>query len=510
MASDHQSILITGGRIYDHDGDHHQPATADILIEDTRIVRVEPDLAGAQEIRRRADRVIDARDKLILPGFVNAHYHSHDTLLKGCFETEPLEVWVLGALPPAYPKRSKEEVRARTLLGAAECIHSGMTTLQDMLTIFPFDPEHVDVVMEAYAEIGIRVVFALQIGDIGGLKRVPFWEETVPKEFHKYLGASVEPFAGVDPVDAVMGEYQRYRDANARITWGLAPTSPEFCSPSLLERLAALSAEHDLPVYTHIYESRSMALAGRLFMPEHDGSQVKYLNSVGLLGPRLSLAHSVWMLPEEIELIAETGTNVAACPVGNMKTKSGIAPIREYLEAGVNVAIGCDNSSCSDAQNMFQALKLFACLTAISHPEPGTPSAADTIRCATLGGAAVAGLTGEVGAIKPGMKADLALLDLSNLPLVPLNSAARQIVFSESGTSVDMVLIDGRVVLEDRRLTTIDETELRDSVEVVMQTLRKDVTDVKDRLTTLYPHLLEAWRKGWATDAGLHRYLGGP
>ena len=507
MASGAEMILIEGGLVYDHDGDPHLPARADILIEGARIARVGPGLAAAPEARD-AGRVVDARDRLVVPGFVNAHYHSHDVLLKGCFETEPLEVWVLGALPPAYPKRSTEEVRARTLLGAAECIHGGMTTVQDMLTVFPPDPDHVDAALAAYTEIGIRVVFALQIGDIPGIERVPFWAETVPPEHHRHLGASVEPFAGVDPVDAVLAEYRRARGGNARIGWGLAPTSPEFCSPGLLERLAAESRAHDLPVFTHIYESRSMALAGRRYMPEHGGSQLRYLDAVGLLGPRLCLAHAVWMLPEEIARIAEAGASVAACPAGNLKTKSGVAPIREYLAAGVNVALGCDNSSCGDAQNMFQAMKLFAGLAAVSDPEPGPPSAADTIRCATLGGAAAAGLAGTVGAIRPGMKADLTLLDLAGLPLVPLNSAARQLVFAESGASIDMVLIDGRVVLEDRRLTMIDEDELRASVEVVMHGLRDDVARVQRRLRTLYPHLLAAWRKSWGEEVGLDRYVG--
>ena len=166
---------------------------------------------------------------------------------------------------------------------------------------------------------------------------------------------------------------------------GSAPTSPEFCTPALLEGLAGLSAEFGLPVITHIYESRGMAVAGRLFMPEHDGSQVKYLRSTGLLGANVGLAHSVWMRPDEIEILAETGTNVILNPVGNLKTRSGVPPIRGYLDAGVPTAIGCDNCSCGDSQNMFHAMKAFAGLAAVTNPEPGPPTAADTIACATLG-----------------------------------------------------------------------------------------------------------------------------
>ena len=204
--TDTRRVLITGGRVYDHDGDIHQPSRVDVLIEGDEIVRVAAGLAEAG--LDPTTRVIDANDKLLIPGFVNAHYHSHDVLLKGCFETLPLELWVLSALPPSYPKRSREEVRARTLLGAAECLRNGITTIQDMLTIFPFDPDHLDVVMEAYREIGIRTVFALQIGDIRGLDRVPYWRETVPEAFHEYLSAAVEPFGGQDPSEIAADHYR--------------------------------------------------------------------------------------------------------------------------------------------------------------------------------------------------------------------------------------------------------------------------------------------------------------
>ena len=505
--SEANELLITGGRVYDHDGDVHRPAQADILIEGAEIVRVEAGLADRLS-GGGGPRVIDARDKLLVPGFVNAHYHSHDVLLKGCFETLPLEFWVLSALPPSYPKRSREEVRARTLLGAAECLKNGITTIQDMLTIFPLDPDHVDVVMDAYREIGIRVVFALQIGDIKGLDRVPFWRETVPEEFHGYLSASAEPFSGQDPVELVAEQYRRYRDTDPRITWALGPTSPEFCSPGLLKSLAELSESHDLPVVSHIYESRPMALASRMFLSEHGGSQVRYLEANGLLSPRLSLAHSVWMAQDEIEMLADAGANAVLCPAGNLKTKSGIAPIRDYMGAGVNLGLGCDNCSCGDAQNMFQAMKLLCGLAAVSDPEPGPPSAADAMRTATLGGARAAGLDGQVGAIRPGMKADISILDLASLALVPLNSAARQLVFAEGGSGVETVIVAGQTVVENRRLTTIDEAALRQAVEEVMPGVRADLEVVTSRIDEIGPYLLDAWRRSWREDVGLERYVG--
>lgn len=503
MAAKGYRTLISGGRVYDHDGDTDRPATADILIDGDRIAAVGADAGAGTKIDRR----VDASGKLVLPGFVNAHFHSHDILLKGCFETIPLEMWVLNALPPSYPKRSREEVRVRTLLGALECLRSGMTTVQDMLTIYPFDEEHLETVISAYDEIGIRCVFSMQFGDIPGIERVPFWKEVVPETFHRYLGASVEPSKD-DPLDRIRGQLAKRPVPASRMSWAISPTSPDFCSMEILERTAELSKQYDLPVITHIYESRMMALSARMYGADHGGSHVEFLRAAGLTGPRLGLAHSVWMLPEEIGILAETGSNVIINPVGNLKTRSGVPPIRQYIEAGVNAGIGCDNCSCGDAQNMFQAMKLFAGLAAVSHSEPGPPTAAETLRHATLGGARVVGLDGEVGALRPGMKADISILDLTTPQYVPLNSAARQTVFAESGESVDTVIVDGDVVMEGRRLNTIDEAALRDAVEAVMPELRADIERIVERTGQIADALLEANRRAWTHDIGLKRYVG--
>ena len=187
------------------------------------------------------------------------------------------------------------------------------------------------------------------------------------------------------------------------------------------------------------------------------------------------------MTPAEIDAIAEAGTNVVLNPVGNLKTRSGIAPIRSYLKKGVRVALGCDNCSCSDSQNMFQTMKLFAGLAAVSQPEPGPPTAADAIRSATIGGARTAGLEGRIGALRAGMAADLFIVDLTDPSFVPLNSVARQIVFTESGRGVETVIVDGRVVIADRKITTLDERALREEVADLMKVLRKDIEAVVQR-----------------------------
>src|SRR5262249_34333925 len=198
-------ILIRNGRVYDHDGNVDMPPIADLLIVDGVIAAVRPGIAQAVERRetipelgaRAIDQAIDATERLVRRGFVNAHYHSHAVLLKGCSETIPLELWVLSALPPSYPKRSTAEIRARTLLGALECLRSGMTTVQDLCTIYPFDEGHLDAVLKAYEDIGIRCVFALQFTDMAGANSIPFWDEVVPPEQRAAPAGPAEPLKGV-------------------------------------------------------------------------------------------------------------------------------------------------------------------------------------------------------------------------------------------------------------------------------------------------------------------------
>ena len=507
---DQRTLLVTGARVYDHDGDPDHPVAADILVRDGKIAEIGTGIAARLAAAGEPPaETLPAAGMLALPGFVNAHYHSHDTLMKGAWETLPLEMWLMKALPPSYPKRGREEIKVRALLGAWECLRGGITTVQDMVTLAPWDPDHLDALLEAYDEIGIRAVVALQFADLPGIASIPFWEEEVPRQFHAVLSGGIEPpRENVDLFDVVEPEYRRNRGRHPRVTWGLGPSGPERCSRRFLERLAALSLSEDLPVYTHLYEGKYMALHARQAYQAQGGSLVTWLGEVGLLNPRMNLAHSVWLLPSEIERIAQTGTNVVINPISNLKTRSGVAAVRQLLEAGVNTAIGCDNCSCSDVQNMFQAMKLLTSLTAVSDPEPGPPTAPDTLRAATLAGAKGARLEGKLGALRPGYAADFSLLDLSDPSFVPLNSAARQVVYTESGRAVRSVVVDGRVVLRDGRLTQIDQDALRESVERVMVQLRKDMAQVGGKVDAIMEHLMRAYRRVWKSDVGINRYVG--
>ena len=494
------ALLIRGGRVYDHGGDVHQPSVADIRILGDRIAAVGRDLEPAP-----GEAVIEATHRLVIPGLVNAHYHSHDAFAKGLIEELPLEIGLSYSRMPDARSRSADEIRARTLLGAWECLRNGITTLQDMNNRFPLEEDYLDVVLKAYADIGIRVVFSSVIQDIDYAQSTPYWCELVPTD-----GSSTvfDKKPGWRPqVEFIEAQIKRYTAPGSCFHWALGPSAPQRCSSAMLEAVGELAGRYDLPIYTHLLETRAQALAGRLSYAKHDGSLVRYLADLGVLGPRVNLVHAVWLRADEIDLIGNSGSRVVHNPASNLKYKSGIAPMLDIREAGVDVALGCDNVAGGDTQNMFLAMKLYSYLAAVSDPKPGRESALEAMRAATLGGAASALLEGEIGAIKPGMKADLVILDLDDPAFLPFNSAVRQLVYSESGRAVETVIVDGRVVIRNGKLTTIDENELRQSVAELSMKFRRDFANLVEHNARARPHMEAAIREIWKRDVGIERLI---
>lgn len=492
-------FLIRGGRVYDHDGDVHQPAVADLLISGDTIERI------ASNIPADGAEIVNATGKLVVPGLVNAHYHSHDVLAKGLFEEMPFDVWTLHSNPSNYGPRSHEEIRLRTLIGAAEQLRNGITTVQDFLTVVPQDEATVDTVLSAYAEAGIRVVFAVAARDRAALDIAPFIPKTLPEAMRKRLAGADR--SAKEELDFVAGQIKRLgKNPSPLQSWALAPSAPQRCSPELLEGIAALSREHDLPVFTHVYETRIQAAAARV--QEDAASLLDVLDRAGLMNERLNIVHGVWLTAHDIARIAETKARLVHNPISNLKLKSGVAPILDLHRAGIEVALGCDNYSCAETQNIFIAMRMLCLLPAVTSPEPHPIDAAYALRAATLTGARAVGQDKKIGALKPGMAADLSILDLNEPSFVPFNSAARQIVFAEAGRAVETVFVGGRPVVRDGRLTTIDEAALAAEVAKIAPTFRRDAAALASRNSDLIAPLLDANRAAWNVPLGFERYVG--
>jgi 5-methylthioadenosine/S-adenosylhomocysteine deaminase len=499
MTDGHESkrILIRGGRVYDHDGDVHQPGAADLLIAGGKIERVAPAIAPEPGVE-----VIEAAGRLLAPGFVNAHYHSHDVMLKGLFEEMPFDIWALHTNAASYGVRSLKEIRVRTLIGAAEMLKNGITTVQDFLTLVPAQGEYLDTILSAYAEAGIRVVLGLAARDRAALDILPLMKE-LPQALRARLVGVSRP--AKDELDFIAGQMARLgKNPRPLTTWAITPSAPQRCSQELLEGLAALSREHDLPVFTHVYETRPQAAAARL----QSSSLLDLLKAAGLMNDRLNLVHGVWLSASDIAMLAEHKARVVHNPISNLKLKSGVAPILELDRAGVPIALGCDNYSCAETQNIFVAMRMLCLLPAVTSPEPHPISAAHALRAATLNGARGCGLDGVVGALKEGMAADLMILDLNEPSFVPFNSAARQIVFAETGRAVDTVLVGGRVVLRGGKLATVDAATLAAEAAELSPALWAEVEALSKKSADLIPPLLEGNRAAWQVRTGLERYVG--
>jgi 5-methylthioadenosine/S-adenosylhomocysteine deaminase len=193
--------------------------------------------------------------------------------------------------------------------------------------------------------------------------------------------------------------------------------------------------------------------------------------------------------------------------LSNMKLKSGVAPVVDLRESGVRLGLGCDNCSGSDVQNMFQAMKMFCLLSAVSEPEPGPALAHEALRHATLGNARTACLDKDLGAIRVGYRADLVLIDLADIGWLPFNSAARQLVYTETGRGVDSVIVEGRVVIRERLVTTIDEEALRREVEGLMRHFQADYDAVVESRRRALPYMRDAHRRVWSTPLEMQRFI---
>src|SRR5262249_11871571 len=404
--------LIRGGQVYNHDGDVHKPAGPGNPIEDDKIVSV-----GANLTSDAVHEVIDASGRLVVPGLINAHYHSHDVLCRGLFEELPLEIWLLYTLPMGGD-RSKDEVRARTLVGALESLRCCITTVQDMIGLSPPTAEQADVSLAAYPEAGIRVVLSPMVWDIPP-SAMGRHKDSLPPTVQEMLGN--KPRSIREQLDYLEHQFKRH-PASGTFHWAIAPFAPQRCTPKMLEGCAELADKYDLAVYTHVYETRGQVLIARELFADHQGSLISYMDAVGLLGPRLNIVHSVWISRQEIDRIVAADAGIVLNHLSNFKLKSGIAPIYDMRQSGVRLGLGCDNCSGSDVQRVFQGMKMFCLIAAVSEPEPGPGLAHEVLRHATIGNARTAGLTGRLGAIRPGYKADLILIDLNDVAYLPYNS----------------------------------------------------------------------------------------
>ena len=397
----------------------------DLLVVDGRIADVGP-------TGKTADLVIDATDCAVLPGFVQTHIHLCQTLFRGAADDLSLIDWLKRRVWPMEAAHTAASIRASARLGVAELIKGGTTCALTMETV-----NHTEEVFKVVAETGFRATVGKCMMDKG---------EAVPSALHEETQSSVRE--SVRLLEAWHGK------ADGRIRFCFAPRFAVSCTRELLSQVAELSRDRGVMVHTHASENRSEC---ELVERETGMRNIAYLDSVGLSGRHVALAHCIHIDEQEMQILKRTRTNVAHCPSSNLKLGSGIAPITEMLEKGISVSLGADGAACNNRLDMFTEMRTAALLQKVLHGPEAMP-ASRALRMATIDGANAIGIGDEIGSVETGKRADLILVNLAKLELTPRPvDIVSGIVYAAQPSDVRTVIIDGQLVKSDGRLLTLDE-----------------------------------------------------
>jgi guanine deaminase len=440
--------LIRGGLVL---VDNERIAPVSILIADGRILDL-IDGDGPDDLP-----VLDASDRIVVPGLVNGHTHSHGALGRGGVpDGATLETFLAGA-GALNGQRNLDDLRLSAQLSAAEMIRKGCTACFDLSVELPGPSvDGLHAVAEAYFEAGMRAVVAPMISDRTIYQALPGLLDAFPPDLRAALAAVTLP-PWRETLAICEEAFARWPVPMDRVRPGLGPTIPLHCSDEFLTACGTVAEALDLRLQTHLAETQMQQVAAR---HRYGTTLTAHLGGLGLLSSRFSGAHGVWLSPDETDLLAAHGAGIVHNPLSNLRLGSGTAPVRALADAGVTLGVGTDASNTSDGQNMFEALRLAATLSrAQAQPPERWITAPEAFRMATEGSARILGLD-RVGRIAPGWAADLLFLDRDYCHYVPLHDLLSQIVFAENGGALREVMIAGQVVFAENRVLTLDEPAL--------------------------------------------------
>jgi 5-methylthioadenosine/S-adenosylhomocysteine deaminase len=490
-------VLISGGLVVDPAAGRAE--RLDLLVRGGIIAQI----GAPGAIPAAGAAVHGAADRLVLPGLVNAHTHGHANLMKGVADRWTLEAsltngpWLGGARDP-------DTMYLSTLLGAADMVSKGCTACFDLVYEFPRPTAAgFAAVARAYADVGIRAVLAPMIADKTLFHAIPGLLDALPADLRETvgrlcLGAGDETIAAVEDIAANRDKLPE------GISVAIAPTIPHHCSEQFLRQCLDIADRYDLPIHMHVAESRLQLFAARRL---YGTSPVAYLDRLGMLRPGFVAAHAIWLDDDDLDLLAKAGAAVAHVPASNLRLGSGVAQVRPMLDRGIIVGLATDGANSSDALNMLLAIRLASYLSrAFAAPRARWLGAAEAVRLATQGGADLLGLR-RGGRIEQGALADLVFLDLCHIDFVPLTDPLNQIVTCADSACITDVMVNGRFVVQGRRLAPIDMAELRERVGAAVERLHMNIADAKALAARLEPHVVAFAESLFDEPPGIERLL---
>ncbi|MBE9054104.1 amidohydrolase [Nostocales cyanobacterium LEGE 11386] len=418
-------------------------ATVDVQVVEGKIAAIAPDLDVS-------GTVFNGSNKLLLPGFVNAHTHSSEMWQRGIMSIFPLELWLaeLYDFAPLDP----EQVYLSALGTATETLLSGGTSVVDHLVLIPGQElETIATATRAYQEVGIRAFIAPLIQDQSLAAGIPSGESAQTHE--PYFRSTA---ATLEIIEEAVRQFHRPDEGVSML---VAPTGIQLCTDALFEGCIELSDRYHLCRHSHLLETRAQE---KLAQEKYGCTAVEHLKRIGYLSDRTSLAHCVWLSDADVAILAQTESTVVHNPLSNLRLGSGIAPILKYRQAGVNVTFGCDGASSNDSQDLLEAIKIGSILhnvTDLDYQHWITPRQA--VEMASLGGAKGLNMADKIGSLTVGKQADLVLYDLTNLSLLPRTDPIGLLVLGRPTNVVDSAWVNGKQIITDGKVTTINVDNLR-------------------------------------------------
>lgn len=433
----------------------------------------------------RPDRRIDCRNKLVVPGLINAHAHSQSSTMAGFGDrlSHPAFMWLTQA---HTSRRTPDEIRLSVLLTAYGMMTSGTTAVIDHFPGQRFTLDDMNAVMSAWNETGMRVALGMRFFD-GAFSDI-FPATPLPDELKARIGAVelLKP-QGVEELAELMEAVIRRWHGKPRLSAFPAPSNPDRCTDAALRLCAALAERFDTGIHTHLLETRKQAEQAR---QRYRATALKHLDDLGVLSDRWSCAHSIWLSDADIDLMAERRVTAVLNPESNARLGTGLARVPDMHRRGVPMALGTDGASANDNLVLHEAMRAVACAHRAGEADRSRwITARDVLRMATAGGAGAL-RQNNLAAIRPGFAADLVVYRLDRPWWTPVNDIVNQLVFAETGGGVDTVVIGGNVVINNGNVMTFDvDTLLREvkAMAISLRTRNADLFSVANDIAALVP-----------------------